>query len=297
MCSEAFALGIDIGGTHLRMGLVAKDGMVLHPETKSTEVLFGNDPTSLLGNLISDYLYQHNTAVISVCIGFPATVDKSRTTVLSAPNVKGFDGVPVGKLLSEQLGLPVWIERDVNLLLLDDLKQLNIESDTVVACYVGTGVGNAILIDGHLLTGHNGVAGELGHIPFGDAIELCGCGNEGCAEPMVGGLRLARLCKEVFCDTPISELFTKHKEHPLLTQYVERLGRVIATEINLIDPELLILGGGVIEMQDFPRDTLEQSIRSHSRKPFPERNLKIRYSAAENGVAGAGMFAWRKEQL
>lgn len=295
MSSERFALGIDIGGTHLRMGLISPSGELFCPEKQSSSVLAGNDPTTLLGDIILDYMCRNGTKkqVVAICIGFPATVDKARETVLSAPNVQGFDGVPVGRLLSARLGLPVHIERDVNLLLLDDLKKLRIQSADVVACYVGTGIGNAILLDGKLLVGHNGVAGELGHIPFGDESVVCGCGNAGCAEALVGGLYLAKLCRETFAGSPIEELFTRHGGHPLLTQYVERLGRVIATEINLIDPETVLLGGGVLQMRGFPIEKLKKCILAHVRKPLPHNNLTIYSSVATDGVTGAGILAWR----
>lgn len=299
MLSERLALGIDIGGTHFRMGLVSETGELFALEGQGTETLAGDDPTALLGDAILDYMRRNGVEkrVVAVCIGFPATVDKARVTVLSAPNVQGFDGVPVGRLLGERLSIPVYIERDVNLLLLDDLQHLDMPSPDVIACYVGTGIGNAILLGGQLLVGHNGVAGELGHIPFGDADAPCGCGNSGCAEPLMGGVYLARLCRETFCDTPIAELFLRHGAHPLLTAYVERLGRVIATEVNLIDPEVVLLGGGVIEMRGFPKEALEQSILAHVRKPFPHDRLKIHYSVARNGVWGAGILAWRKIKL
>ena len=296
MLSNRYALGIDIGGTHFRMGLVAEDGTLFAFEKRATETLSGDDPTALLGDAILDYICRNGVGnrVASICIGFPATVDKARETVLSAPNVRGFDGVAVGKLLSARLGLPVLIERDVNLLLLDDMQRLALQSKDVVAVYVGTGIGNAILLDGHLLVGHNGVAGELGHIPYGDTQTVCGCGNEGCAEALAGGLYLARLCREQFSGEPVEALFSRHGDHPLLREYVERLGRVIATEINLLDPEAVVLGGGVIAMADFPKKALESSIFAHVRKPFPHDNLKIRYSAAEHGVIGAGILAWRR---
>ena len=200
MSSELYALGIDIGGTHLRMGLIRRDGTLSLVEKRPSADLSGGSPIALLESVISDYMCRNGVKnkVVGVCIGFPATVDKARETVLSAPNLPGFDGVSVGRLLAERLSLPVIIERDVNLLLLDDLDQLALKNADTVACYVGTGIGNAIFIDGRLLCGHNGVAGELGHIPFGDSTTPCGCGNLGCAEALAGGRYLAELQKKTF---------------------------------------------------------------------------------------------------
>ena len=298
MLSERYCLGVDIGGTNFRMGLVTDEGTLLAYEKHGIDLLAGEDPVRLLGDALEDYLARHGVVgrVEAACVGFPATVDKKRERVLNAPNVRGFDGVPVGKILSLRLNFPVMIERDVNLLLVNDLKSLSPSIEDVAAFYVGTGIGNAIMLGGQLFVGHNGVAGEVGHIPFGDSEEPCGCGNVGCVEPYAGGLCLARLARECFHDAPVGELFTRYSDHAELNQFIERLGRVIAVEVNILDPEVVLLGGGVIQMADFPKERLEKCILSHARKPFPHDNLKIIYSNAtggDGGVVGAGIFAWR----
>lgn len=298
MSSDRFTLGIDIGGTNLRMGLINEGGKVTAYEKRSSAEITGEGAVEKLGDAIEAYISQTGCvgSVAAICIGFPATVDKTRTTVLNAPNLKGFDGIPVGPLLSERLSTPVYIEKDVNLLLVSDLDALGCKADDVCACYIGTGIGNAIMIGGRLVTGANGVAGELGHTPFGDSTNLCGCGNYGCAEAISGGVFLTGLKDSMFPDTDISELFVWHGNAPVLTEYTERLARVIAAEVNIIDPEILLLGGGVVEMMGFPKDKLEEAILAHIRKPLPHDNLKIVYSPAgdgTNGVIGAGILAWR----
>ena len=299
MLFERYTLGIDIGGTNFRIGLVSADGQLQGYEKQSVATLEGDDPAALLGDAVADYIARYGVAgrVAAICAGFPATVDKERARVLNAPNVRGFDGVPVGHILTERLGIPTLIERDVNLLLVNDMERMAIDSADIAAFYVGTGIGNAMMIGGQLIAGHNGVAGEVGHIPFGDSVQVCGCGNVGCAEPLAGGLYLAHLAREIFPETPVGRLFSEHGRSPELVGFVERLGRVIATEVNIIDPEVVLLGGGVVQMADFPREALEKSILSHTRKPLPHDNLRIVYSDAtdgDGGVVGAGIFAWRK---
>ena len=287
-----YAVGIDIGGTNLRLGLVDAQGRLSAFEKHSVTAL---DGVSGLADAVAEYIRRQGVAVCAVCAGFPATVDKARETVLDAPNLKGFNGVPVRRLLEQALDIPCYIERDVNLLLLHDLQALGIAGGDIVACYVGTGIGNAIMVDGRLLVGHNGVAGELGHIPFGTSERACGCGNIGCAEPLAGGRYLAEYAKAVGAD--IGSLFVSCADAPELKSFVEALGRVIAAEVNIIDPETVLLGGGVIDMEGFPKQALEQTILAHTRKPLPYQNLKICYSAAADGmggVIGAGLYAWRK---
>ena len=297
MSSDRYTLGVDVGGTHLRLGLTTQDGDFIAYEKHATAAL-DDTPTESLFTLISDYICRNGAKkrVAAVCIGFPATVDKKRETVLNAPNVHGLDGIPVGRILSERLGIPVFIERDVNLLLLNDQKRMGITARDVIACYVGTGLGNAILLNGELFLGNSGVAGELGHVPFGDVVTPCGCGNVGCAEGLVAGRYLAELAKGPLAPTPVSELFAVHGKSRLLQEYIERLARVIAAEVNILDPGVLLLGGGVINMTAFPRKTLETAIRAHTRKPLPNDALQILYAEdadGRGGAIGAGILAWR----
>ena len=136
-------------------------------------------------------------------MGFPATVDRTRRKVLSAPNIPGLpDDLPICQILEEALGLPVFLERDVNLLLAYDLQDLKLpRNDTIIGVYFGTGIGNSIYIGGRFHNGANGVAGELGHIPRLGQETLCGCGNACCIEPLGGGRRLSQLCETEFAGT------------------------------------------------------------------------------------------------
>lgn len=171
------------------------------------------------------------------------------------------------------------------------------DTGVVMACYVGTGLGNAICIDGKLLTGSHGAAGELGHIPHAGSQSVCGCGNIGCAETQTAGKYLAKLKDELFPETALSDLFAVHAHHPAIQGYVADLASVIATEINILDPTVVVLGGGVLAMAGFPGALLERYIREHARKPLPENEMKIIFADDDgtNGVVGAGLYAW--EQL
>ena len=288
-----YTLGIDIGGTNVRFGLLdAQYKLSCFEKLPSSEVA----SCKALAELINDYVFRHKVQDIlgGICIGFPATVSRDRTTVLSAPNLNGFDGVNVIDALKRLVKYPVLIEKDVNLLVLCDLLQNNCNAKDIVACYVGTGLGNAIMIDGRLVSGHNGVAGELGHIPFGDTENICGCGNDGCSELLVGGKYLAELANKLCVD--ISELFVKCSDEALVEQYLDRLARVISSEINVLDPELLILGGGVIGAKGFPKDTFINKVLRYVRKPVPHDSLKIIFSSntEECGVIGAGIRAFKE---
>jgi len=189
-----YSIGIDIGGTSLRIGLVDENFTLCAFEKYSVSEALRSSPIEKLKDFIKNYISKHTLEgkIKGACIGFPATVDKKRERVLSAPNLAGFDGVNVKEELGKHFDFPIFIEKDVNLLLLGDLERMKISANDIVACYIGTGLGNAMMINGNLVAGHNGVAGELGHIPFGDSDDPCGCGNVGCAEVCVGGKYLSR---------------------------------------------------------------------------------------------------------
>lgn len=293
-------LGIDLGGTYMRLGLVDEQHHVsAFTVLKTREVLTGARPIERLIACIQDYCsrYAAGQMPAAVSIGFPSTIDRSRRVVISTPNVQGLDDLPVADLLEDALQIPVFVNRDVNFLMLYDLMWHHLEKEQIVlGFYAGTGFGNAIVINGRFLLGKHGMAAELGHIPMYRVRKTCGCGNQGCVETVVSGICLEKLQKEFFPDEPLDELFIRHRESPVLLEFVEDLSLPIATEITIFDPDSIILGGGIFQMPGFPKDHLEECIYRHVRKPYPGRDFAIRYSPPhqENGVIGAGIYAFRR---
>ena len=289
-------IGIDIGGTNFRIGLVDEQGKVSDFRKVPVKQVFTTpDPLADLSGFLRSYC--EGKTVEAVAIGFPATLDAKREKVLQAPNIAFMENLPVVETLTKELEIPVFIERDVTFALEYDCKKYGITGEGIVCgFYFGTGIGNAIAINGQPLIGKHGTAGELGHIPVDGSEELCGCGNTGCMETLAGGRYLAHLCRTVYTDTHISELFTKHGEEPLLRQFVDRMAMTIATEVNILDPDVVVIGGGVVAMADFPADYLNERIIFRTRKPFPAEDLHILYAedGPEKCVIGAAIYARRK---
>lgn len=214
-----------------------------------------------------------------VVVGVPATVDAACRTVLQAPNVEGLSGLPLADLLEAASGLPVVVEKDVNLLILSDIQDLGIDAGSSVAgIYFGTGVGNALYLGGSLWRGAHGVAGELGHVPQLGGTQVCGCGNVGCLECYGGGHRLAGMCAERFPHTPIGEVFSRHGDAPEVLGFLDSMAIVVATEANILDPDEVVVGGGIPAMEGFPRKAFEGRVYERLRKPYPAEALSIRYS-------------------
>lgn len=294
---QKFTLGIDIGGTNFRIGQVSPQGEIKNFIKKSSSIFSSGDAVAHLYHEITLYYEQFDCKdeIFAVAVGLPSMVSKDKKTVYSTPNLKGFDNICFGDTLEQQLGIPVFIDRDVNFLLQNDISRLALNPEkTILGFYVGTGFGNAIYMNGSFYCGKNGAAGELGHIPlYGVEGEQCTCGNIGCSEVRCSGKYLEKLTNTYFPDTLIRNVFREHGNAPIIQKYVRELAIPIATEINILDPDYIVLAGGVLFMESFPKDILTDAIHQYTRKPYPEQNLELFFSehTQQSGVYGSGQFA------
>lgn len=289
-------LGVDLGGTNIRIGYITSDLKLHAYERHSTPRTLGDEPLQNLLSFIEDYLERtlKDQQLDAISIGFPSTISKDGRTIYNTPNIEGLNDVPIGAALETTFDTRIFCSRDVNLLLFHDLYEHKITLEgTTIAIYFGTGLGNAILLDGEIYRGKNGVAAELGHIPVLGNKEVCGCGNVGCIETLVGGRYLENMQRKLFPDTLIRELFTHHWPVQELEDYLEMMAIPVASEINILDPDHVILGGGVLQMPNFPYAALIENIRTMARKPLPEANLQFHRTKEDqrNGVLGAGYYA------
>ena len=290
-------LCMDIGGTNCRVGLCDRNYALYEKTMESTARMTKEGFSTALVDLIRKYIAAHSDRYLirGISIGFPATIDKARRTVLQAPAIEGTDNLAVCDLLEREFCLPVYLERDVNLLFQYDLMHLGLPQEGfLIGVYFGTGIGNAIFLNGKPVIGRNGVAGELGHIPQLNNERICSCGNTGCLEMTGGGKRLSELCQTLFPKDSIRTIYRDYGMTEEVREQIDAMAVSVATEVNILDPEYVVLGGGLVQMEGFPAKELEQKIREYVRKPYPERNLRIVYSrpAQENGIIGAGIYGW-----
>lgn len=299
MNTRNMILGLDIGGTNIRAGLVDARYELRHFEMSSSTELFynGANPMQALDRFIRSYCGRHLDGGMprAVSIGFPSTLDKAKKRLLSTPNLPGLDDLPVVETLEAALGVPVYINRDVNLLMLNDLKAHHIESSGIaIGLYFGTGLGNAICINGEFPSGKNGVIGELGHVPLVGCARECGCGNVGCLETLASGRYLTELQEAHFPGESITTLFARHRDSEVLADFIDILAIAVVIEVNILDPDYVILGGGVLQMKDFPIEEMKRQIIRHARKPYPSDDLVLLVSQQkqESGIVGAGIYAY-----
>lgn len=298
---QDYVLGMDIGGTNIRAGLVDRRYHLTGYQLVSSTFLQESDSIERLADFIRLYLSQElpGEKPLAISAGFPSSLDKTRKKLLSTPNIHGLDNVDMVDRLEEALGIRVFINRDVNMLFQYDCVFHHLDtSGLLIGCYLGTGIGNVISINGEIITGKNGCAAEMGHIPLFGVKKICSCGNVGCSETMASGWRLKEIQEELFPETPIADIFTRYLDAPVIQGFIDVLAQVITTEINLLDPDYIILGGGLLIMDNFPMKLLEERIHFFARKPLPEGNLQIIYSdpGQENGVIGAGIHAYKELQ-
>ena len=202
-----YIIGVDIGGTHVRIGAVNADGQVEHLEKVKNRVLCeGGKAIDLLITFIRDYTLRCKLAgnFCAIAVGFPSPVSKDKRVVYSCPNIinkdEGFDGCDAVTPIEREFGVPVFIEKDSVFLLQYDLSLSHL-SGTTIGIYFGTGIGNMVFLDGKFLSGKHGVACDLGHIPFYLSDRYCSCGNRACAECYASGRVLRMIWEENFSDT------------------------------------------------------------------------------------------------
>lgn len=262
---EQITLAVDIGGTHIRIGAANHKGAVGEREKLSTDVLRVENPLHVLTNLINAYIARLPVRPVQMVVGVPGFMDESRRRLIKAPNIEHLCNVNLADSLAQACKMPVWLEHDVTLRVRGEQARGSAEGvDLVLGIFFGTGIGAAFLKNGKPLRG-GAYSMELGHIHIRNEGALCGCGAKDCAEAYASGRVLARIVKGF--DIPVEQVFTRRREKPelarMLARFLEDQAITIAIAVTLFDPELIVLGGGVVEMPDYPQGELQDMVRKH----------------------------------
>ena len=189
--------------------------------------------------------------------------------------------------------MPVLIANDANCFALAEthlgaVRQHHPSARVVFGIIMGTGVGSGIVINGQILNGHHGIAGEWGHHVLSPDGPECYCGKRGCVETIVSGSALAAWMTETFPGEPVGEAFVRHGDHGFIGNFVEQFAMIAASEANIFDPEVLFLAGGVVMMPGFPQERLKSSIQAHLRTPQPREAMAIVFSQTADGAGAEG---------
>jgi len=304
------ACGIDVGGTKIAGCLIDDDGTivaearVVSPAT-STEAI-----TGAIAGLVREFAAKHEIG--SVGVGAAGFVDRSRSTVMFAPNLAWKDE-PLRADLEALLSLPVVIENDGNVAAWGEFRYgAAADSDDLLLVTVGTGVGGGVVIDGELYRGAFGVAAEVGHIRVERNGRLCGCGNHGCLEQYASGTALVRGAREEAVGGSLlaRDLLDRAGGDPstitgpLITQAAAEgdafaieqlatlgswLGEGLASLAAVLDPGVVVIGGGVSEAGALLVEPLRSSFRANltGRGNRPELDLRLAQLGNRAGMIGA----------
>ena len=278
-------LVLDIGGTHLRIGHVqGLQGVQVSAEQcqHSSAALRQPDcdAVAFLAEHIRAYAQAMQLQFEAVVLGLPVSLDHQHDYALSSPNLPALEGVALASRLREELGVTVWLERDINLLLMGEWRAGAVQgAQSVLGAFIGTGIGGSFLQQGRPYRGASGGAVELGHVPIRAEGRRCVCGNVDCLEAYACGRRLEALAQQHGLE--LADLF-RHPSLALqadLQDFVRDLAYGLAAAVNLFDPECLLLGGGVVMMAGFPRERLQRILYDHLRKPIPANSLRLHWAA------------------
>ncbi len=178
---DRYALGVDIGGTNIRAGLVSSDGALSGCVKIARGEAFGAERPEGLDRFLAGYVSACGRPVSAAGVGIPGTLDRSCRTILNVPNIGCLNGLPYADMLAAALGVPVFLENDAVMLLAGDIAGLSLKAEgLLLGVYIGTGLGGALFYNGRPLKGKNG-SNEIGHMPLLGKPDRCSCGNTGCA--------------------------------------------------------------------------------------------------------------------
>ena len=301
-----YALGIDIGGTNTVVGLVNKEGKVLGTDsvkTQSFPVL--EEYVKTVSKLAKDLIAKNNVSIdeiVGLGIGAP-NANYYTGNIEMAPNLPWKqDKVPLAKMFREELNIPVTITNDANAAALGE-KMYGVakDMDNFIMITLGTGVGSGIVINGQLVYGHDGFAGELGHVIIERNGRLCGCGRRGCLETYCSATGIVRTAKErntpFLTSKDIYDAAVKGDETAIdiFKETGTRLGRAFADMVVFSSPEAFVLFGGLAKAGDFivkyTKEAMEEAIM-----PIFKGKVKILLSTmkdADAAVLGASALAWQ----
>ena len=314
MRRRRWAIGIDFGGTLIKMGLVDRQGKI--HRRLSFEVRKRLSKAKLL-----EEIYQAATSLmeasgyssktlLGIRMGLPGLIDAESGFIHFLTNVRGWDNAPLVPQMRRRLHLPVFIDNDVNLMTLGEATFGAAKGFQQVICLtLGTGVGGGLLVNGALYRGATLSAGEIGHMPVSREGPLCPCGGRGCLERYVGNEAIVVLAKKRLREgksSLIPKLLkgrlgemtpeTVHeaaKRGDLLARSVWRevgewVGIALAGLVNVFNPQRIVIGGGVAQAGVFLFGPIRRTLKDRALN-WPARHVKVVRATLGNeaGIIGA----------
>jgi glucokinase-like ROK family protein len=315
--SAGYVIGVDLGQTHLNVGLCDLEGDVLDSVTGDVDLLH-ETPESVLGRVVSAARSLSSrgsfpaSSLFGIGFGLPGPVDYAHGVPVSPPVMPGWDRFPVASALHREFTCPVFVDNDVNIMALAERdKGAAADERDFLFVKVGTGIGAGLVVDGRIYRGAKGAAGDIGHIGVGDDDTLCRCGNRGCLEAVAGGRALA-LRADAAARSGASPFLAKclaegQRPSPeligrgaaggdeecfkLIISSGKSLGDTLAKLVNFFNPSLIVIGGGLSNLGERYIASIREAIYRRS-TPLATADLVIKRSTLGDraGIVGAAIL-------
>lgn len=269
-------IGIDVGGTNVKMGLVNQEGRIFFKTTLDTksynskEKLIRAVADALLTSLQKNKIQTKSVAGIG--IGLPGLIDPPAGVVKFLPNIPGWKNVPLKEQLEKHTGIPVFLENDVNMITLGEWKfGAGKGLKDIVCITLGTGVGGGLILDGRLYRGAGYAAGEAGHIPVNEDGPKCNCGGWACLENYVGnqylnGPAARRFGRKSMAMRDVGDLARAGDKRALAfwDEVGTHLGNGLTGVVNLLNPTHIVVGGGMANNSRFIFPAVKKRIKERA---------------------------------
>jgi glucokinase len=315
---DSLALGIDLGGTKILTAVANMQGKMLSRDHSITPAKEGQQAVvrSILESVGRALDQAHLAAadLTAIGVGAPGLSNPQTGILFTSPNLPGWKDVPLRNIVEKQLGRKAFLLNDANAAAVGELYfGAGRGTNNFIYITVSTGIGGGIIIDGKIYTGSSGMAGELGHMVIDDEGPQCNCGNKGCWETLASGTALAKEARHSIKEGAATSIL-KYAEgdiekinaeaiheaaqagdklaNELIARTAYYLGVGLANLINIFNPEIIIIGGGLSNIGDM---LLKPAFQEAKRRAFKQAYQAVRFTRAElgrnSGVLGAAAFA------
>jgi glucokinase len=281
-----FSIGVDLGGTNLRIAAISTEGHLLEKVTLGTNALGPDHVVAEMCDAIRSLSgkYGSGGALLGAGIGIPGIIDLEAGVVRKSANLPGWSGYPVRAEIERRLGTRIFLENDAKVAALGE-KWLGAgrDVDDMAMITLGTGIGGCIILGGKIFHGMNGMAGEFGHVTLVPDGVPCGCGNHGCAERYASATAIVRMAREAIAagEAPsLAQVSSDPEFGPQLIyklamqgdeaarrifyRFGSALGIMLAGLINILNLEMFVIGGGVSSAWDAFAPRMFEELRERS---------------------------------
>ena len=301
-----YSIGVDLGGTNLRVAAVDSSGKMLQRE--SVAACFDKGPLRVINSIVEivERMRAHGGGyeLRGVGIGVPGFIDMDLGVIVGSANLPGFQGFPIRDEIQQRLGIPIILENDANAAALGEMwigAGKNVKD--LILLTLGTGIGGGIVIDGKVMHGAHGMAGEFGHMTVIPEGNPCGCGNRGCLEKHASASAIAAMASLMHFGHDL----TSEQVYELALQGNQRakmvfesmgraLGIAIANLINIFNFPLYLISGGPLPAWDFFAPSMLAEVASRS-FIFSLTGTRIEKAllGADAGLYGAAYLPFQRE--